>query len=80
MTTDKTNFDQYYLEALKFEPAAMAALVQCYLQGHGTEVDIKRAHEWYQKLCFVSNTEDSQKMPYHRNENGQDRAHDRWID
>ena len=50
MSTKAQEFDQYYLEALTFEPTAMAALVQCYLQGHGTEVDMLRAQEWIEKL------------------------------
>ena len=53
MSTKAQEFDQYYLEALKFEPMAMAALVQCYIQGHGTEVDMPRAQEWIQKLNLL---------------------------
>ena len=53
MSTKAQEFDQYYLEALTFEPTAMVALVQCYLQGHGTEVDTQRAQEWLEKLNLL---------------------------
>ena len=51
MSNKAQEFDLYYLEALTFEPTAMAALVQCYLHGRGTEVDLPRTQNgWIQKL------------------------------